>query len=96
MRAARATIGTTSTSVHDWRELALREGDGLHISLLWSKSADRVKVSVLDERKGQSFDLDVPSADALNAFHHPFAYAAGRGHCFGDPSCVSLELQTQS
>lgn len=83
------------TTIGHWRELATREGDGLQVSLLWSKSADRVKVSVLDERLGEAFDLDIPGADALSAFHHPFAYAAGRGLCFGDPLCESLDLQTQ-
>ena len=42
---------TTTTAVSagtDWRELAMREGDGIEVRLLWSKSADRVKVTVAD------------------------------------------------
>ena len=35
---------------HDWRELASRENDGLEVSLLWSTSADRVKVTVADSQ----------------------------------------------
>ena len=58
----------------DWRELAARESDGLEISLLWSPSADRVKVTVLDQRLDELFDLDVDPANALRAFEHPFAY----------------------
>jgi hypothetical protein len=58
----------------DWRELASRAGDGLQISLVWSKAADRVKVTVLDERLREPFDIHIDGADALSAFHHPFAY----------------------
>jgi hypothetical protein len=65
-----------------WRELAVREGDGLQITLHWSTSAYRVRVSVLDLRHDESFDLHVAKAQALSAFYHPFAYAAGRGPGF--------------
>jgi hypothetical protein len=59
----------------DWRELAARENDGLEIRLVWSKATGRVRVSVLDAKDGDSFELDVRRADALSAFYHPFAYA---------------------
>jgi hypothetical protein len=68
----------------DWTELAIRATDGLEISLLWSRSAGRVKVTVVDERLAESFELDVDGADALSAFYHPFAYAAAQGVSFGD------------
>lgn len=58
----------------DWRELATRPGDGLEIALLWSKSTDRVRITVLDQRLGEFFDIEVNGADALTAFQHPFAY----------------------
>jgi hypothetical protein len=60
----------------DWKELASRADDGLQISLVWSKSADRVQVTVCDERLREPFDIPINGADALSAFHHPFAYAA--------------------
>jgi hypothetical protein len=66
---------TTGLSTSDWRELALREADGLEVSLVWSRSADRVKVTVADLRLDVQFEIDVADADALAAFHHPFAYA---------------------
>ena len=75
----------TITAINDCKELAIRERDGLVVSLLWSKSADRVKVAVADARLDEQFELDVPGADALDAFYHPFAFAADRGLCFGDP-----------
>lgn len=86
----------TAVAIDDWRELASREGDGIEIALLWSKAADRVKVTVADSRLDEAFELDIAGADALAAFYHPFAYAAGRGFGFGDPLRESFDLQTQS
>jgi hypothetical protein len=81
-------------AIDDWKELASRTGDGLEISLLWSKSADRVRVTVSDERFEERFDLDVANTDALAAFHHPFAYAAVRSlGSGGGHERVSLQLQ---
>lgn len=57
------------------RELDSRKNDGIEVTLLWNSRTDRVTVSVLEERYGVSFSLDVPPADALFAFHHPYAYA---------------------
>jgi hypothetical protein len=58
------------------RELAARETDDIHVLLLWHPGQDTVTVSVDDERGGQRFDLAVARNHALEAFHHPFAYAA--------------------
>ena len=96
MSAAELSTRTAPVAIDDWRELAGREGDGLEISLLWSKAADRVKVTVADSRLDESFELDITGADALAAFHHPFAYAANRGLGFADERRESLDLQTQS
>ena len=74
----------------DWRELAGRENEGLEISLLWTKNGDRVKVAVADARLDEHFEFDVAGADALDAFYHPFAFAAGRGLGFGDAMRESL------
>jgi hypothetical protein len=65
-----------SAPVDDWRELAARENDGLEVRLVWSKAVGRVKVRVRDAKDGGRFDLDVPGADALSVFYHPFAYAS--------------------
>lgn len=85
-----------SSQQNVWRELAVREGDGLEITLHWSKSADRVRVSVLDQRHDESFDIHVARAQALSAFYHPFAYAAGQDVCFGDAPREALDLQPQN
>jgi hypothetical protein len=79
-----------------WTELDGRQNEGLEVSLLWSKSANRVKVAVADARQNEQFEFDVAGADALAAFHHPFAYAAGRGLGFGSVARDSLDLQPQS
>lgn len=73
-----------SSTDHTWSELALRENDGLTVSLFWSKATGRVKVAVADVQLDEQFELHVPGADALAAFHHPFAYAAGLGAAFGN------------
>ena len=58
------------------RELAARESDGLHVQLLWDPIADTVTVAVEDLRAGDRFHLGVAHERALDAFYHPFAYAA--------------------
>ena len=67
-----------------WSELAVRENDGLAVSLLWSRATGGVKVAVVDVHLDAQFEIHVSGADALAAFHHPFAYAAGRDASFGD------------
>ena len=73
-----------SSRHHSWSELAVRDNDGLAVSLLWSRATGRVKVAVLDARLDEQFEFTVTGADALAAFHHPFAYATGPGASFGD------------
>ena len=58
------------------RELAARESDGISVRLLWHPREDAVTVSVEDGRLGDRFDLAIAPDDALDAFYHPFAYAA--------------------
>ena len=60
-------------------ELDFRATDGLEVTLLWDPEANRVTVSVFDAKTGDDFGIDVDPADALDAFHHPFAYAANHG-----------------
>jgi hypothetical protein len=58
------------------RELAARESDGVHVQLLWHPDENAVTVSVEDARIGDRFQLAVAPDRALDAFYHPFAYAA--------------------
>jgi len=57
------------------RELDYRRADGIEVTLLWNAETEGVFVSVA-ERDGGRFEIEVPPADALDAFHHPYAYAA--------------------
>lgn len=60
------------------RELDHRATDGLEVRLLWNADTEDVLVSVA-ERDGTRFEIQVRPTDALDAFHHPYAYAAHSG-----------------
>jgi hypothetical protein len=61
-------------------ELAHRADDGIEVLLLWARGGDRLTVVVNDRRNGDWFELVADDGrQALDAFYHPFAYAAGRG-----------------
>lgn len=58
------------------RELAVHEGDGIRVLLLWHPDGTTLTVSVEDTRAGHRFRLSVAPDLALDAFYHPFAHAA--------------------
>jgi hypothetical protein len=58
------------------RELDRRKSDGIEVTLGWNPRTNRVLVSVIDEREGDSFQVEVRAEDAIDAFNHPYAYAA--------------------
>jgi len=58
------------------RELAARDSDGIHVLLLWHPPKNALTVSVEDARVGDRFQVVVAPDRALDAFYHPFAYAA--------------------
>ena len=57
------------------RELDHRKGDGIDVTLLWDDDVDAVLVAVENEHTGDVLRIAVERADALDAFHHPFAYS---------------------
>lgn len=57
------------------RELDSRSNDGITVALLWSPTTNRLVVTVWSERDGEWFDIVVAPDEALDAFHHPYAYA---------------------
>jgi hypothetical protein len=61
------------------RELAHRAADAIEVTLLWSEADDSVAVQVLDVEAGRAFELAVARDRALDAYYHPYAYAARRG-----------------
>lgn len=58
------------------RELAARKSDGISVLLLWHPRENNVTVSVADSKTGEYFELPVERHRAMDAFHHPFGYAA--------------------
>ena len=64
-------------------ELAYRETGDIEVLLIWNRETDELVVSVSDVASGDAFALDVDSANALDAFYHPYAYAALVGLPFG-------------
>jgi hypothetical protein len=71
-----ASIETRST----FEELDYREGDGIAVSLLWSRVENSLSVLVVDARTDEQFELSVEPAEAMTVFRHPFAYATTRRH----------------
>ena len=61
------------------KELAQRLSGGDEILLLWNPLDGHVEVSVRDVDTGVGFQLEVAPGSALDAFHHPYAYAAVLG-----------------
>jgi hypothetical protein len=58
----------------NWIELADRANDGLDVRLYWNRDTGRVKVAVMRIHTAEVAELAVAPEDALEAFHHPFAY----------------------
>ena len=60
--------------------LATRKNAGIEVTLLWTEDTNAVAVLVRDDCNNDQFELNVePGANALDAFEHPYAYAAWRG-----------------
>ena len=57
-------------------ELAQRQNDGIEVTLLWCRADGSVNVVVRHLATDEAFELEVDPACALDAFYHPFAYAA--------------------
>ncbi len=68
----------TATANTQRRELAQRTGDGIEVTLYWNKPSDRVTIVVFDLRSGEALDFEIDGKAALDAFNHPYAYAATR------------------
>jgi hypothetical protein len=60
----------------DRRELAHRQSDGIGVTLFWNEGTNRVTIDVLDSRSGEALEFEVDGCAALDAFNHPYAYAA--------------------
>jgi hypothetical protein len=63
------------------RELAQRRSGSVEVLLLWHPESDRVELSVRDVATGAGFRLEVAPGNAMDAFRHPYAYAASASSC---------------
>lgn len=60
------------------RELAHRAGDDIDVSLCWDQRTDRVTVKVYEARFDEALELEVDRQSVLDAYCHPFGYAAAQ------------------
>ena len=58
------------------RELAQRLSGTDEVLLLWYPENERVELAVRDMATGVGFHLDVAPGCAIDAFYHPYVYAA--------------------
>jgi hypothetical protein len=76
MQSDSITKGAAMTTVATpRRELAHRSTDGIDVSLFWNKRSNRVTIELVDVRIDERLDFEVAHEKALDAFHHPYAYA---------------------
>jgi hypothetical protein len=59
-------------------ELDQRESNGISVSLLWNRLTNALAVRVFDGACDEEFELACGHDEALDVFHHPYAYAAVR------------------
>jgi hypothetical protein len=60
-------------------ELDCRHSGAVDVSLLWHRDLGAVSLTIRDSQSGHSLELPVAHDRALQAFKHPFAYAASIG-----------------
>ena len=65
--------------LHSICELDSRMSGGLEVTLLWNRRSNELTVCVRDSHSGGYFELQAKHDNALDVFHHPYAYAAARG-----------------
>ena len=65
------------------RELAERASSGMLVRLLWKQGTSVVWVEVSSPESDQALAILVPPERALDAFHHPYAYASLRSSVVG-------------
>jgi hypothetical protein len=73
-----AEVGVAGPPPTGVRELAQRLSGTAEVLLLWHPDGERVELAVRDLAAGTDFRIEVAPVDALDAFHHPYAYAARR------------------
>jgi hypothetical protein len=59
-------------------ELADRHSNDLDVVLMWGQRSGRLWVLVTHRRSGRTARINATATNALDVFHHPFAYAGER------------------
>jgi hypothetical protein len=57
-------------------DLADRHSNDLDVVLLWARRSHRLWVEVTHRKSGRTARIDAAPDNALDVFHHPFAYAS--------------------
>jgi hypothetical protein len=66
-----------------WVELAVREQNGISVTLSWARGTELLAVTVVDDKNDDSFAFVLdPDERPLDVFYHPYAYATTRGRDF--------------
>jgi len=65
-----------ASAASEQRELAYRTGNGIEVKLLWTESTNVVTIAVCDSHADEELEFEVDGSCALDAFNHPYAYAA--------------------
>jgi len=71
-----AGLATGESTSAPTRELAQRLSGTVEVMLIWHPENDGVELSVRDPATGAGFHVGVAPASAIDAFYHPYAYAA--------------------
>ena len=66
----------TTSAATQRRELAHRSTNGIDVTLLWTKASNVVTVAIVDSHSAEELEFEVAGRFALDAFNHPYAYAA--------------------
>jgi hypothetical protein len=72
-------MSSNVVNLSEYRELAHRAADGIEVTLFWNSSHDEVSLEVRDHGTDNVFYLPVARNRAMDAFNHPYAYAASQG-----------------
>lgn len=72
---ARLDPGAMASVQPHVRELAERSSSGTRVRLLWRQGTGQLWVEVREPDMDQALAILVPPERALDAFHHPYAYA---------------------
>ena len=79
-------MASTELKPQTYRELEHRTNDGVEVVLFWHPVSDELTVTVSDQRTGAHFELEAKPGNALDVFHHPYAYAAFLGLPYAEVS----------